>query len=309
MDHYSPEWSHLTSPVLSSSQESRTLSAHSLHYSQSSSSSSSILTRWPSPVLPDDEALLEQVGSSDERETFSEYADDRYPLLWYGVSLLDPFTAYLRVPAAVSRLIGELENRHAGTHPPSRRSLRDSNELHQLWEHSTRQDILLYFQGSGISLFPGEQPLLQSISGELIYHHLLRRMDSRMSLQAPASDVMYGYREAALRRSGGIPSCVVDDGKATESSLFYPFLTVNIQGHGLGSDGCMHRATNECMIASSTATSRASSTRGRTRDFGRFEMPSRLLRVAALDGIQDTNNNRGVGVYGQGKKQLILLGF
>ncbi|KAJ4315358.1 hypothetical protein N0V84_008434 [Fusarium piperis] len=76
-------------------------------------------------------------------------------------------------------------------------------------------------------------------------------MDDRMSLQAPAPDVMYGYQEAALRRSGGIPSWVIDDGKATESSLFYPFLTVHMQGHGLASDGCMHRATNECMIASS----------------------------------------------------------
>ncbi|KAJ4260979.1 hypothetical protein NW757_001369 [Fusarium falciforme] len=62
---------------------------------------------------------------------------------------------------------------------------------------------------------------------------------------------MYGYRETALRHPNGIPSWVIDDGKATESNLFYPFLTVQMQGHGFGSDGCMHKATNECMIASS----------------------------------------------------------
>ncbi|RSL86125.1 hypothetical protein CEP51_002968 [Fusarium floridanum] len=247
MDMSPPASSHSESPAPSFSQESRTLSAHSRHSSQSSSS---VITRWPSPVLRNDESP-EQAGSSDEYETFSEYADDRYPILWYGVLLLDPFTAHLRVPAAVSRLIEDLEERHVGTHPPSRRSVRDSNELHMLWEHSTREDIRLYFQGSGISLFPGEQSLLHNVSGELIYHHLMRRIDSRFTIQAPAPDVMYGYQEAALRRPDGIPSWVIDDGKATESILFYPFLTVQMQGHGLGSDGCMHRATNECMIASS----------------------------------------------------------
>ncbi|RSL99156.1 hypothetical protein CDV31_012334 [Fusarium ambrosium] len=247
MDMSPPASSHSESPAPSFSQESRTLSAHSRHSSQSSSS---VITRWPSPVLRNDESP-EQAGSSDEYETFSEYADDRYPILWYGVLLLDPFTAHLRVPAVVSRLIEDLEERHAGTHPPSKRSIRDSNELHMLWEHSTLEDIRLYFQGSGNSLFPGEQPLLHNVSGELIYHHLMRRIDSRFTIQAPAPDVMYGYQEAALRRPDGIPSWVIDDGKATESILFYPFLTVQMQGHGLGSDGCMHRATNECMIASS----------------------------------------------------------
>lgn len=247
MDNSPTELSDLVSPVFSFSQESRTLSAHSCHSSQSSNS---VLTRWSSPVLSNDKPL-EKGGSSDEHETFSEYADDRYPLLWYGVLLLDPFTAYLRVPNTVSRLLADLGSRHVGSHPPSRRSIRDSNELHMLWEHSTREDIRLYFQGSGISLFPGEQLLLHSVSGELIYHHLMRRMDSRFSIQAPAPDVMYGYREAALHRPNGIPSWVIDDGKATKSNLFYPFLTVQMQGHGFGSDGCMHKATNECMIASS----------------------------------------------------------
>lgn len=215
MDQSPPAWSDLVSPVISFSQESRTLSIHSYHSSQSSNS---ILTRWPSPVLPDYESL-EKVSSADEHETFSEYADDRYPLLWYGVLLLDPFTAHLRVPDAVSRLIADLENRHAGSHPPPRRSIRDSNELHMLWGHSTRGDIRLYFQGSGISLFPGEQLLLHSVSGEPIYHHLMRRMDSRFSIQAPTPDVMYGYREAALHRPNGIPSWVIEDGKARDEPV------------------------------------------------------------------------------------------
>ncbi|KAM0432319.1 hypothetical protein ACHAPT_004859 [Fusarium lateritium] len=232
---------------MSFSQESRTLSIPSC---PSTNTSSPILSHRPLPKLPNDESFVE-TGSSDDHETFSEYADDRYPLLWYGVFLLDPYTASLRIPTSVARLLDELKDRHAGTHPPSIRSIRDSNDLHKLWEHSTREDVRLYFQGPEFPLFPGGHPALLNVSGDLIYHHLMRRMDSQISIQAPVPDVMYGYRETALRRPDGIPSWVIDDGKATESSLFYPFLTVQMQGHGWESGGCMHRATNECMIASS----------------------------------------------------------
>ncbi|RSL55882.1 hypothetical protein CEP54_009133 [Fusarium duplospermum] len=219
----------LTSPTLS--EGSRTLSDHS---SDSGQSSSPILTRWPSPVFPNNESL------SDEYETFSEYADDRNPLVWYRVSLRGP---YPEIPGAVSRLINHLENRQKENHPP--------------WSSGTRRrfkrkDTSLSFQGPISSLFPGGHPITQhNVDGEVVYHHLMRRANSQTPTEDLAPDVIYGYPEEALHCLGGIPSWVMDDGKAAEASLFYPFLTVQIQDHDLRSDGDIDKVADECMITSS----------------------------------------------------------
>jgi hypothetical protein len=80
---------------------------------------------------------------------------------------------------------------------------------------------------------------------------MMRRVDGQTLTEDFAPDVIHGYQEDTLVRAGGIPSWVLDDGEATKASLFYPFLTVQIQDHDLRSEGDMQKAADECMIASS----------------------------------------------------------
>ncbi|RMJ19199.1 hypothetical protein CDV36_001112 [Fusarium kuroshium] len=236
-----------TDPTLS--EGSHTLSDHN---STSSQGSSSILSRCQSPVTSNDKSP-QQSCSSAECETFYEYSDARNPLVWYRVSLLDRLASFSGIPDAVAWLIHDLK-RQAEIHPPWRQRMWDSHGLQSLWESSKRRGAHLYLQVPGSSLFPGGDPVTQhNVGDDIIYHFLERNRHSHPPDKELAPDVIYGYREDTLHRLGDIPSWVIDDGKAAEADLFYPFLTIQMQDHGLESGVCLHKATEECMIASSVS--------------------------------------------------------
>ncbi|KAF4963766.1 hypothetical protein FSARC_8249 [Fusarium sarcochroum] len=225
---------------------------------------------------------------NDEQETFSEFVDDRHKLFLYGVHLLDPFTASLRIPNVVSVLLERFRKNHGGIPESAKQETQDNSDLHKLWEAASWEEVRdnLLFIGPSFGSIDGNYRLNHKGNGEM-YMHLMRDTVDRLFPEAPTPDILYGYSRGSLDQpdTPHFPSWIIDEGEATSSDLFYPFLIVKMQGHGAKSSGCMHRATNECMVASSICVRMIDKLNQRLAErHGQFEPLNCAVFSIALNG-------------------------
>ncbi|KAJ4267654.1 hypothetical protein NW762_003766 [Fusarium torreyae] len=198
-----------------------------------------------------------EASMRDEQKTFSEYVDDRHKLFLSGINLLDPFMASFRIPNGVTVLLERLRKNEWEPSESAKQEFQDNPDPHRLWEAASLQEVqnnILCFGSDYDSVDHDYHDYMPSRNGkEAMYMHLMRDTAASGFLQAPTPDTLYGYSAEALNQpdTPDLPTWIIDEGKATSLDVFYPFLIVKMQGHGAKSSGCMHKATNECMVASS----------------------------------------------------------
>ncbi|KAF4963764.1 hypothetical protein FSARC_8247 [Fusarium sarcochroum] len=202
------------------------------------------------------------------------------------ICLLDSSEASLHMPIAVSRFVAEIRKTE-GEFPSG---YEDEIRIRSLWEHASDALVYEWFMQTEVLDSYDAYAVFDDYNREAAEGFMRDSVGRQGQSVMPATSVTCGYPpdEFGPMSSSGLPSWVVCEAKAfSYGEIFYPFLLINMDGHGDRESGCLQHATDECMVASSFSVDKVNKLNQRLAERssdGQFQVLNSAVFSIVLNG-------------------------